>query len=200
MKKKTFDEQTTAEFQNFLKEFKNESDRAAIILGAAKLDIQLYQLLTKYFIPAASGTDELFDGDSPLSSFSAKINISSRLGLIDKNFARALHLIRKIRNSFAHEISGVSLESSGHRDRIRQLSSPLRDYKEYENARKSFLDDKKDISTEFRLTLCACLLRLEVAINITESISDSQGCSLIPQHWTKIEHNPEEKETNSKAE
>ena len=111
-KEVTIDEHAREAFEKFLDEFKSESDRAAVILGAAKLDILLYQLLTKFLIASPAGTDELFDGDAPLGTFSSKINLAHRLGLIDKDFSRALHLIRKIRNSFAHEISGTTLESA----------------------------------------------------------------------------------------
>src|SRR5438270_10281747 len=39
--------------------------------------------------------------------------------------SRALHLIRRIRNSFAHEVSGAKLDSGPHRDRIRELAAPF---------------------------------------------------------------------------
>ncbi|MDP3830347.1 MAG: hypothetical protein Q8Q47_03695, partial [Ignavibacteriaceae bacterium] len=98
-------------FYEFVNEFIAESDRAAVILGTAKLDFLLYQILTKYFIPVAGSSDDLLEGDSPLTTFSSKINICYRLGIIDTQFARTLHLIRKIRNSFAHEISGCNLDT-----------------------------------------------------------------------------------------
>lgn len=49
-------------FREFVTEFSGESDRAAVILGAAKLDYLLYQILQKYLIPNASGRDELLEG------------------------------------------------------------------------------------------------------------------------------------------
>jgi hypothetical protein len=98
------------EFRAFFDEFKNETDRAAVIVGAAKLDYLLYQILGRYLLPI-TGTkdDELLEGDSPLSTFSSRINLCHRLGLIDTQFARSLHLVRKIRNTFAHEVSGCRL-------------------------------------------------------------------------------------------
>ena len=50
-----------------------------------------------------------------------------RLGLISPGFARALHLVRRIRNDFAHEPYGSSLASGSHADRVRELVLPLRD-------------------------------------------------------------------------
>ena len=36
---------------SFINEFKAESDRAAVILGVAKLDVLLYQLIAKVMLP-----------------------------------------------------------------------------------------------------------------------------------------------------
>src|SRR2546422_8611501 len=93
-------------FAKFVDEFKGESDRAAVILGAAKLDATLGQILDRHLRPSLSSSDELLDGDSPLSTFSARIAVCYRLGLISSEFAKTLHQVRKIRNSFAHELSG----------------------------------------------------------------------------------------------
>jgi hypothetical protein len=109
-------------FSTFIKEFKDESDRAAVILGAAKLDILLYQLLKTSLRPSTSRSDELLDSDGPLATFNARIVFCHRLGLINDEFCRVLHLIRKIRNSFAHELGGISLDSGAHGDRIRELA------------------------------------------------------------------------------
>ena len=105
-------------FSQFVEEFRDESDRAAVVLGAAKLDLVLYQILQAYLLPTTTGKDELLDGDSPLGTFSSKINISYRLGLLASSFARALHLVRKIRNAFAHDVSGCSLTTGAHSDRV----------------------------------------------------------------------------------
>jgi hypothetical protein len=93
------DQHGFAEFKRFAEDFKSESDRAAVILGAAKLDMMLFQILQARLIACASGKDELLEGDNPLSTFSARINIAFRLGIITSELARALHLVRRIRNA-----------------------------------------------------------------------------------------------------
>ncbi len=187
--KSEFDSNFMSDFRRFLDEFKEESDRAAVILGAAKLDIQLFQLLTKHLRTPPSSHDELFDGDSPLGTFSAKINLTYRLGLIDNEFTRALHLIRRIRNSFAHEISGTSLDSGSHRDRIRELCLHLKEYKYFEKTKKDFFGEKTGSSIDFRLVLTLAVLRLEVAIQHCHSITliGSNGCTLLPPRWAENE-------------
>ena len=64
-------------------EFNAESDRAAVILGASKLDQLLRELLVKKFLPNPTSQDDLFDSDKPIASFSSRINVAYRLGLID---------------------------------------------------------------------------------------------------------------------
>lgn len=104
-------------------EFKKETDRGAVILAASLFDIQLETLLKDFLIPDHGSDDELFESTTaPLSSFSAKILMAYRLGLITKRFARDLNLIRKIRNEFAHNIHGCSFEHSSVKSRVHELS------------------------------------------------------------------------------
>jgi hypothetical protein len=116
-------------FEEFFNDFKAESDRAAVILGAARIDLGLYHLLQHTLPPNTSRSDELLEGDSPSPTFSLRINICYRLGLIDAELTRSLHLIRRIRNIFAHEASGSSLDSGSHRGRIRGLRTPFLKFK-----------------------------------------------------------------------
>ena len=124
------------EWWELQEEFKRESDRAAVILCAAKIDYLLLQILLKYMLPSPSNTDEIFDNEGPASTFSAKINLCYRLRLIDSGMAKSIHLIRKIRNSFAHEMSGGELDSGTHRDRVNTLYIPYKNTKIFKNLRR----------------------------------------------------------------
>lgn len=106
----------------FNAEFSKESDRASVILSASLLDIALHDLLINYLLPSTTTADDLFDGaNAPLSTFSSKIILVHRLGLISAKFCRGLHLIRKIRNEFAHNIHGCTFEESRVRSRVLEL-------------------------------------------------------------------------------
>jgi hypothetical protein len=64
----------------------------------------------------------LFDGaNAPLGTFSAKINLALRMGLITSTFFTGLEIIRKVRNDFAHNISEAQFESPSVKDRIAAL-------------------------------------------------------------------------------
>jgi hypothetical protein len=113
------------EMKKFAADLSGESDRAAVVVAAAKLDQLLYEILQRKLAPCATSVDPLLDGDSPLSTFSSRIELTHRLGLIDAGFTRALHAVRKIRNQFAHELSSTTLAAGSHRDRVRQLMAPI---------------------------------------------------------------------------
>lgn len=106
----------------FIAEFQKETDRASVILSAAMLEQELETVLKATFVPIPSGDDNLFSSpNAPLASFSAKIDISFRVGMISQKLCRDLHLIRKIRNDFAHNVTGCSFESSSVRSRVLEL-------------------------------------------------------------------------------
>lgn len=100
----------------------SEGQRAAIIMGSSRVDDSLRNLLTSQLIESTGSSDNLFDPDRPLGSFSSRISLAYRMGLIDKSLESALQIVRKIRNNFAHEGSPMSLEEEPHIDRLRELN------------------------------------------------------------------------------
>lgn len=173
------------EYERFANEFTKESDRAAVILGAAKLDLMLGQILERVLLPCASGRDELLEGDSPLSTFSARINICFRLGIIASDLSRALHLVRRIRNSFAHEVSGVTLESGAHRDRITELVMPLRAIRGFDFFLSHYFAGKTGPSIEFRAAVALLTFRLEGAFRRASLVAPETPTTFIPPLWKK---------------
>jgi DNA-binding MltR family transcriptional regulator len=111
--------------KSFLAQYVIETDRAAVILVAAKLDYLLGQAIAAKLLPSTSSTDELLDNDRALGTFSARIHAAYRLGIIDDSFAKALHLFRRIRNDFAHSYHDTSFSDGRHRDRLHELVRPL---------------------------------------------------------------------------
>ena len=98
-------------------EFEGESERACVIIAASLLDNALFSLLQARLAPCSTNTDTLFDGaNAPLSTFSSRIEVSYRLGLLSARFCRDLHLVRRIRNEFAHNVIGCTFEESSVRD------------------------------------------------------------------------------------
>lgn len=185
-------------FTAFVDEFKEESDRAAVILGAAKLDSLLGQILDRRLLPSLGSTDELLEGDSPLSTFSARINTCYRLGLITADFAKALHLVRRIRNSFAHEVSGVSLGSGSHADRVKSLLLPVRNLPFFRSFREHFFGDEETPGANFRTCLALMTGRLEVRLQNTSQIESDGAWPFPVKAWADadLNKNDEAKDAN----
>lgn len=108
----------------FGKEFRAESDRAAVILGAALLDECLRQLLASFLVDDSTKVDKLLATDRPLGTFSSRRLAAYCLGLIGENEYQDLELIGRIRNDFAHDLHGLSFSSQSVRDRCGELRLP----------------------------------------------------------------------------
>ena len=101
-----------------------ESDRAAIVLGAAQMDELLATILPKRLIDTKK---EFFDFNGPFGTFSSRIDTAQAIGVINKSFANKLHLVRKIRNQCAHNIQKVNLEVPPVSQQISELALAFSD-------------------------------------------------------------------------
>lgn len=67
--------------------------------------------------------DTLLDGpNAPLSNFSSRIDFAFRIGIISHQLARDIHIIRKIRNDFAHSYEPRTFEDGKIRDQVNALA------------------------------------------------------------------------------
>jgi len=167
-------------FDEFVRQFKEETDRAAVILGASKLDSLITQLVNHFLVPNYSKNDDLFDGDSPLSTFSAKINLAFRLGLIDAQFAKALHIVRRIRNNFAHGVYDDKLDSGTHRDRIRELTALLNKSPLFLEVKEIYFSDKSGPASDFFTVITLMTARLDTLLIKITPLAGSKAYSIIP--------------------
>lgn len=106
---------------SFLGSLIRESERAAVVLAAARIDVDLERILKHVLHRHPGGTDSLFDSDRALGTFSAKIALAHRLGLIDEDFEHSLQMLRRIRNDFAHQLESESLSSTRQKPRLNEL-------------------------------------------------------------------------------
>jgi hypothetical protein len=84
-------------------EVRGASDRAMALIYAAMLDTVIEGCLKQRMIELSSTeSEQLFRGLAPLSSFSAKINVSYAFRVFGAKTKRELNFIREIRNGFAH--------------------------------------------------------------------------------------------------
>jgi hypothetical protein len=107
----------------FLVALGTEGERSGVVLGAERVNVALEALLMAFLRPSLTKTDALFSSDGALATFSRKIELAHRLGLIDSRFRQALDLVRRLRNDFAHATKVETLEEQRHADRVRALSA-----------------------------------------------------------------------------
>lgn len=157
-----------------------EGERGAVLLGAARLDFALERLLKGAMHPHIGGDDNLFDSDRPLGTFSAKIALAYRLGLIEKPVEHALQMIRRVRNEFAHSFEDARLTESEHRNR---LSRPYADART--NPLWSILEgifkEHTETSAEVREYICLVV----VLVSFMEAVTHMQTV-LVPALQVRI--------------
>lgn len=93
------------EYDSVLRFLQDESDRGVVLVAAGFFEQQLIALIRSYLLENRVPTTLHTGGNTPLGTFNARIDIAYALGLIDDESRADLHLIRRIRNDFAHDWS-----------------------------------------------------------------------------------------------
>ena len=109
------------EVMEFRAGLRGETDRGCALMAAAFLDDQLGRLLRSVLVDDAKAVDELVGPSGALGAFSSRIEACYALGLLPPLARRDLHLIRKVRNEFAHTLSPRTFEEPSIASRCSEL-------------------------------------------------------------------------------
>lgn len=136
--------------------------RSLFIIGASKIDYLLAEILRAYLLPKstkAKDQDELLEGDMPISTFSSRIKLCRRLGLIDETIYVALEKLRSIRNLSAHGLL-FDHSTSPLREHIADFRRHLTHRKSFALTKKRFFNDsfENDVEEWQCLLLTVCVL------------------------------------------
>ena len=109
-----------------VKEIESQTDRGAAIVGAAWLEEELSAAVQAFLHHDQKSSPRLFGRTGALSTFSAKIDLARVLGMCTAAIASDLHIIREVRNEFAHSVlskdnDALSFETPNISDRCRAL-------------------------------------------------------------------------------
>lgn len=89
-----------------------ETDRGCALILAANLDNRLSELLRNLYVEHPPKSEKnLFSSQGFPATFSSRIDMCYALGQIGEDEYHDMHLIRKIRNEFAHNESGLTFQS-----------------------------------------------------------------------------------------
>lgn len=148
--------------EGFLKDFENESDRAAAVLGEAFVDEALKELLVQFLVDDSEFLDDFIGIHGPIGPFVVRAKLAYALGLIRKSTYRVLKVIADVRNEFGHRLHGISFddpEFKKARDTINQLLRQRLDFKPrmiYLEAVLTCLKEIRDKAKEIRAQKLRC--------------------------------------------
>ena len=113
---------------NSLLESLHEHDDRSLVLTIAAFAEDTLELLLLGYLREPKQAKELVNGfNAPLGTLSARIKAAFVFGLIRKDGYQTLEILRKIRNKFAHNWDGVSLDREDIASLINQLSISRRE-------------------------------------------------------------------------
>lgn len=114
---------TLISFSEIADSLQKESDRGCVLVVGALLENALEEHITARLIPKANKDDELMSrsSNSPIFSFSAKINLAYRVGLITANERKIYHQLRELRNVCAHQIDQQDFDKLHFKDRLKNI-------------------------------------------------------------------------------
>lgn len=164
--------------QFYVDELRKESDRGSIIVAVSLLDDTLSKLIKAKLAPSIENRDELFDDyAAPFSTFSSRIDLAYRLGLLRPQTRATFHLLRKIRNNFAHITGASNFNDDSTKNRIYEiykLNSEIIEImkKDFDITSSSPTSEPKEINHRLiiELLFASASAYLTDAINDIESI------------------------------
>ncbi|MFP3344378.1 hypothetical protein R0J87_17925 [Halomonas sp. SIMBA_159] len=96
---------------NSLFKLLHEHDDRGLVLTIAAFAEDTLEILLLNYLREPKQAKELINGfNAPLGAFSVRIKAAYVLGLIRKDCYQTLEILRKVRNRFAHNWDGVSLD------------------------------------------------------------------------------------------
>jgi DNA-binding MltR family transcriptional regulator len=127
--------------------------------------------------------EDLFDQKNAiLGTFSAKITMSYRLGLISKEFYNQLNKFRKLRNEFTHNVKDCTFENQSVSDRAKSFIESCSFIDKRDNLAKSLKD-------QFKAVIYIMLIFLDIKAETMESIIEPCETEFAFTHEVTLEKN-----------
>lgn len=110
-----------SEIIDLKKGLSSETDRGCVLMIVAYLDELLNEFISALFVNDVKVQKEFLRPDGPVGTFSSRINLCYLLGQISAMERRELHLLRRIRNEFAHSATSKDFSDEVILQRIKEL-------------------------------------------------------------------------------
>ena len=140
------------EHEAFSKELIEETDRGAALVGAAMIDYYLKEILQSFMV-SNNAAGKLLDGPTaPLGTLSSRIDACYALGLVSAHERSEFHLIRAVRNEFAHRTHGTTFKDVKISELCRKLESDI------PGSRESYAGRYRSMFINTTMILCLGLI------------------------------------------
>lgn len=116
------DEAELDSLNRFMRLIGEQDERAMVLSLATFIEDTLGRLLLAYFRDC-NATRELVEGfNAPLGTLGSRIKVVYAVGLVTEDQFKDMEILRKVRNQFAHNWEGVSLQRNDIAAMVGQLS------------------------------------------------------------------------------
>lgn len=115
-------ETTPEDYTDMFELFRGETDRGAAVLAGSYVE-NFLGLFLQACMADRSLSDRIFGTNGPLSTFSQRIDFAQAFGFLPQPLCVDLHLIRRIRNHFAHHPKSASFKAAPVRDWVASLQA-----------------------------------------------------------------------------
>jgi hypothetical protein len=146
-----------------------QDDRTAAIILGSVLELTLQEAIQGRFTTISNSVlENIFDGNGPLATFSAKIDVGFAMGIFGPQTRNDLHSIRWIRNRFAHDMAPLTFETPDISNRTTQIKTAVPGSEEQRQgisrSRIIFGQSALLISMSLLLTLPKVVERQDIAV------------------------------------
>jgi hypothetical protein len=155
---------------------RKQDDRAMVLSLAAFAEDTLGRLLLVY-LRESKQAKELIEGfNAPFGTFSTRIKGAYTIGLLTKEQYEDLEIARRVRNAFAHDWEGISLESPD----IKALIGNLHAY----------AVDQRPTPSDGRERLLQALttILMELRVQITQHLKHARRAPFVGFRLTTTKH------------
>ena len=161
-----------------------ESDRGCVLLGAEILSNDLESLFRSYFRKdpqiVKKTINPLFKGFNPLATFAARIDLAYSMGLIPRVIYRRLHLVRELRNRFAHTAGLLDFRDSKCKPLLDEIAGADKNPLENSEEAKQIVVGKQKLNKkEFanRAAFMFAIAQLSTIVEVLEEVLNA-GCDI----------------------
>jgi DNA-binding MltR family transcriptional regulator len=157
MKPPSYSEEALRRQTALVEELTGQTDRGVAIVGTAWVEEAIGEALHNLLDKDQKSWLRLFGASGPLSTLSAKIDLARLLGLMTGTIKSDLHILRDIRNEFAHQIAHktthVKLAFSSAHIKDKCLALRCVAHEKHTNPREAFIRACAILNADFQLLL-----------------------------------------------